>query len=226
MTSALRRIEHGGEAACEGRAFTIAAIGASGVGKTSMLGRVYRPDMFISQANSTTGIDMFSVFVKLAHKGEDVVVKMLLRDIAGQEKFTSMMPAFARNIDGCFVMFDSTNRETLQPALHWLREFRKFNTYAVCMLVATKIDLFETSQVKPFYTIDDMQRLAGENDCMAGFAEISSLSTKNLDRAVNQLAEMAYAEKSKAESLVMNDNRADVIDITRAKVAAKKRCDC
>ena len=226
MTSNLRRIKIGGEAAADGRLVTLAAIGPPGVGKTSMLARVQDPGVFSSQANSTAGVDMFSVYATLKHENKDTAVKLLMRDLAGQDKFTAMLPAFARNIDGVFVMFDSTNRDSLAPAMHWMREFRKNNTYAVCMLVATKIDLFETSEQKPFYTLDEMQQLAGDNECLAGFAEISSLSTKNLERAVNQLAELAYAERSKTDSLAMSDDRASIIVVKHARVNEKKRCDC
>lgn len=222
----LRRIQYGGDEAAEGRMVTLAAIGPPAVGKTTMLARIQTPEIFRSERNSTTGVDLFSIYATIKHRGKDTAVKLLLRDIAGQDKFTHMLPAFARDVDGCFVMFDSTNADTLVLALRWLTELRKSNSYAVCMLVATKIDVFESGPGKPFYTLADMQEVAAKNLCMAGFAEISSKTTKNLELAVERLAEMAYAERAASDAALVDDNRASTIRIGAAKVHEKKRCDC
>jgi GTPase SAR1 family protein len=211
----------------EGRVLRLAAIGGKGIGKTTMLLRIKEPDTFRSARIGTVGVDIFHQYIYLNEKSKEVVVKLTLNDFAGEDKFQTMLPAFARDLDGCFIMFDSTDKESFEHARHWQQELRKSNDYCICMLVATKIDLCSSEETKPWYSLDEMHKCSGDLDCAAGFAEISTLTKHNLDRAVLRLSQMAYDAKLLSEAQASGDS----INIANGgggggANSANKKCAC
>ena len=114
--------------------YKLILIGDSGVGKTSLL------EGFKEVSNvphSTIGVDFHIHNVK--SKNRDI--RLHIWDSAGQEQFQSIVQSYYRNIDGCFIVYDCTNRESFNNVERWVSDVNDKAGPLLYMLVCNKIDL-------------------------------------------------------------------------------------
>lgn len=77
------------------------------VGKTSIVNRHVNQE-FQGQYRVTVGADQFSHKMAI----DDVEYQYTIWDTAGQEKFRTLLDIFYKGSDGCFLVFDVTDRRT------------------------------------------------------------------------------------------------------------------
>eukprot|EP00163_Fabomonas_tropica_P009315 TRINITY_DN1910_c0_g1_i6.p1 TRINITY_DN1910_c0_g1~~TRINITY_DN1910_c0_g1_i6.p1 ORF type:complete len:224 (-),score=49.56 TRINITY_DN1910_c0_g1_i6:225-896(-) len=120
----------------------VIVIGDGSVGKTSLLDRYVR-NKFKPTTRHTIGVDFAIKEIKL---DDGSPVKLKLWDIAGQERFQNMTRVFYKGSSAAAVVFDITNRGSLQGAGKWKQDVDKKVTLEdgrplPCILMANKGDL-------------------------------------------------------------------------------------
>ncbi|VEL31585.1 unnamed protein product [Protopolystoma xenopodis] len=98
--------------------FRIILIGDSMVGKSSLV-KAFSDGDFTSLCDPTVGVDFCTRTIVLEN---GIRIKLQLWDTAGQEKFRSITRSYYRNSVGALLLFDITNRETLEHIPEWYEE--------------------------------------------------------------------------------------------------------
>ncbi|OHT15042.1 hypothetical protein TRFO_14561 [Tritrichomonas foetus] len=107
-------------------------------GKTSLHIRLIQKK-FILGTTATIGLD--SQF--LYFKNKEKTIRLLLYDSSSRKDTTRIMPHYFRDMNGCAVMYDMTNRESFVDAKFYLNLFYEQYHENVCfILVGSKCDLF------------------------------------------------------------------------------------
>ncbi len=87
--------------------FKIIFLGDQGVGKSSILNR-FAQDKFEQNYQATIGLDFHSKNVSI----DNINVRLLLYDTAGQEKFKSLIPMYIRDANIIVVVYDITSNNS------------------------------------------------------------------------------------------------------------------
>ena len=116
--------------------FKLVFLGEGAVGKTSLVGR-YVYDSFEGDYLATIGTDIHVKIVEI----DDVTVKLVVWDIAGQDDFAQLRKAYYQNSSGAFFVFDTTRPETLGRIDEWINTLYGVTGEIPLVLVENKIDL-------------------------------------------------------------------------------------
>ena len=118
--------------------FKILTLGESGVGKTCILRR-FVENKFSKNHLATIGIDFKTKTIYL--KGNEV--KLKIWDTAGQERFRNITNQYYKGADGIVLVYDLTNRETMEKIKDWMNQIQLNTTSSeiALVLVANKNDL-------------------------------------------------------------------------------------
>ena len=95
--------------------YKLVFLGDQGVGKTSIITR-FMYDSFDTAYQATIGIDFLSKTMYL----EDRTVRLQLWDTAGQERFHVITKAYYKGAHGIALVYDVTDRRTLDNIDYWL----------------------------------------------------------------------------------------------------------
>lgn len=95
-------------------------VGNSDVGKTCLIRRYTDPDNFRlpSKKISTIGVDQVTLKLKI----NEYLVRIIIWDPAGQERFESMTNSFYKGLDGVMLVFDVTNEKSYLNLTKWLNQ--------------------------------------------------------------------------------------------------------
>merc|ERR1712093_326559 len=96
----------------------VVAIGDSGVGKTSLI-QMFEHTRFTENFKPTIGADFSNKEITIDGK----IVMLQIWDTAGQERYQSLGTAFYRGADCCFLVYDITNRKSLDQLKIWKSSF-------------------------------------------------------------------------------------------------------
>src|SRR6516162_2293402 len=99
----------------------ICLLGATGVGKTSLVARFVR-SIFSDTYRTTIGVTIDKKRVRYSH-GE---LDLILWDLSGEDEFQSVTRAYMRGAAGLLVVVDGTRRATAETALRLHAEARVF----------------------------------------------------------------------------------------------------
>ncbi len=86
---------------------------------------------------ATLGTDIHVKVVEV----DDVRVKLVIWDIAGQDDFAQLRKAYYQNADGAFFVFDTTRPDTLDRIDDWVNALFSVTGKIPLVLVENKIDL-------------------------------------------------------------------------------------
>ncbi|KAI7846985.1 P-loop containing nucleoside triphosphate hydrolase protein [Circinella umbellata] len=95
--------------------YKILVVGDLGTGKTSIIRR-YVHNIFSSNYKSTIGVDFA---LKVIQWSPDIIVRLQLWDIAGQERFGNMTRVYYKEALGAFVVCDVTRQSTFEGVTKW-----------------------------------------------------------------------------------------------------------
>lgn len=132
----------------------IIVIGNSGTGKTSFCSR-WTKDSFNDYYRATIMTD----FSYRIYEYKNKIYKILLWDIAGQDKNIQISKLFIKNAHGVIIMTDIMNNNTLEAASAWKREVDLNKCFVdgkniPCLLIQNKIDLkndnYDTSSIEEY----------------------------------------------------------------------------
>jgi small GTP-binding protein len=136
-------------------------LGEGAVGKTSLVGR-YVYDSFEGDYLATIGTD---IHVKMIQVEDDVLVKLVVWDIAGQDDFAQLRKAYYQNTSGAFFVFDTTRPETIERIDEWIDALYSVTGPIPLVLLENKVDISKKS-IKAFvdkYEVDLIRTSAKED---------------------------------------------------------------
>jgi small GTP-binding protein len=114
----------------------ICMIGASAVGKTSLLSR-FVSSIFHERYSTTIGVKI--QVRRLARPGREV--DLVLWDLSGEDEFQSVQPSYLRGAAGYLLVIDGTRRDTFETALALQRKVSAATGDVPFLVVLNKADL-------------------------------------------------------------------------------------
>ena len=118
----------------------ICLIGDGAVGKTSLKNR-FIGESFTAKYLITIGADFAVKEVKLPDCEQDY--KLQIWDLAGQPRFSSVRSLYYKGSMGAILVFDVTNRSSVDNLYNWIKEFwvNSGETAVPIIILANKNDL-------------------------------------------------------------------------------------
>ena len=160
----------------------ICIIGDFAVGKTSLISR-YINNIFSDKYLSTVGV---KVDAKEIAYGNDVLLKLMVWDIVGKDKFTTLDENYLKGSSGYLLVADSTRKKTLD-AVFELHEYMQNNFEQLPFnLLFNKIDLTQE------WDLEDSQ-LEQVNDNGWSRHNTSAKTGENVEAVFYQLGEKLLA---------------------------------
>lgn len=162
----------------------IVLLGDSLVGKTSLVQR-YVYDSLSPDVGRTIGAVLHVKKLIL----DDVVHKLVIWDLGGQESYAQLREQFSANASAAFFIFDRTRLETLQHIDEWLSSLFASAGKIPVIVVENKVDL------EAMITEEQIQAMIAARELM--HIKTSAVENTNVDTAFTELVRVIMAEKSK-----------------------------
>jgi small GTP-binding protein len=150
--------------------YKVVFLGEAGSGKSSIVVRFARDEFFAFQ-EPTIGAAFLTQTVSL----DNGIVKMEIWDTAGQERYRSLAPMYYRGAKVAFIVYDVTNKDSLDKAKGWIEEVRiRGESDVIIVLFGNKMDLNDSRRVDK----TEGQALADKYDLL--FSEVSAKTGENI----------------------------------------------
>ena len=151
--------------------FKIFFLGDQFVGKSSIINRFFQ-NKFEFNYNATIGLDFHSKNVNINNN----IVRLLLYDIGGKEKYKSLIPLYIREANIIIIVYDISKKESFTHMEHWINETKDLKREdAILVLVGNKIDLEDKRAVKS----KEAEDFANEKGSL--FYEVSAKTGENVE---------------------------------------------
>lgn len=156
--------------------FKITVLGEAAVGKTSLLNR-FCEGIFQEDYKPTLGANIIRKDVNI---GDNTNVRLIMWDLAGQEKYNVIRSMYFQGCEGALLVYDVTRYNTFESVKsRWLRDFKKFiRKEGVYVLIGNKTDLID-DRVVPTEKGKDL----AENIKASHFIETSAKLGENIEQA-------------------------------------------
>ncbi|KAL6063560.1 Ras-related protein Rab-11A, variant 3 [Balamuthia mandrillaris] len=188
----------------------VVIIGDSGVGKSNIMSR-FTNGQFYEDSKTTIGVAFATKSFSINPDSPDLTpqegtdVKLQVWDTAGQERYRALCSAYYRGALGALVVYDITNRQSLEHIPKWLEELDRYCTQdVVVILVGNKCDLVSQRCV----SVEEGKRLAEKENMF--FIETSAKSGSNIEKAFVQLTKGAlsssFSRNTSCSLLLSNRN--------------------
>ncbi|MFW9962629.1 MAG: Rab family GTPase [Candidatus Sifarchaeia archaeon] len=162
----------------------VVMIGAGGSGKTALVNR-FLTHKFSEEYIVTIGSQFAvkTVPVETAN-GRSVLVKLLVWDLAGQQRFDFIRGSYYRGSKGALLVYDTTRKSTWLELPKWIKETEDaLGERIPIILLANKVDLAD-HRVITREMGEDFTREYNLTD----YLETSALSGQNVEEAFQILA--------------------------------------
>ena len=169
--------------------FKLVVCGDPGVGKTSTILR-FTDDAFKRTYIPTLGVNISEKNLKISNN----LVKLVLWDIAGQEKFDVMRHHFYKGLEAVILIFDLTNPISFESIPHWYRDIKNFiksESDLIGFILGNKEDLTNKRKINKEEAIKLAKNFNLE------YIEISALTGKNVESSFNRIANAIIELKTK-----------------------------
>jgi len=157
--------------------FKIVIFGDAGSGKTALTKR-FKTDSFISDSQMTIGIDFETKIFEVDGK----MVKLMIWDFGGEERFRFMLPEYVAGAMGGILMYDITHYPSLAHIDNWLSVINGKKEQIPLVLLGGKADLEIIRQI-PFKEGKKIANAKG----FSGFTECSSKTGENVEKSFENL---------------------------------------
>ena len=173
------------------RIFKLAVLGNSAVGKTSLINQ-YIHQKFEQDYHPSLGVNI--VIKEMDVEEKNAHIKMILWDIAGQEKYDLSRKAFFQGCVGALFVYDVTRPVTFKDVeSKWLKELTEFgNKNVAYLLIGNKNDLLDEKVV----STQDGKKLADKMKA-SEFIETSAKQGDNVEKAFKTLVLNVISNKEK-----------------------------
>lgn len=191
--------------------FKLVLLGESAVGKSSLVLRFVK-NQFDDYRESTIGAAFLTQTITL---DEGTKVKFEIWDTAGQERYKSLAPMYYRNANCAVVVYDITQRSSLDKAKAWVKELqRQASDGIVIALAGNKLDLAANRAIET----SEAEAYAKEAGLL--FFETSAKTAEN----VNQIF-TAIAQKL-PHDVPTRPRPARGVDLNRPSSSSSGGCNC
>ena len=162
----------------------VVMIGAGGSGKTALVSR-FLTQKFSEQYIVTIGSQFAVKTVTVDNfNGHSVVVKLLVWDLAGQERFDFIRSSYYKGSKGALLVFDTTRKNTWVDLPKWIDETETALGQRIpIILLANKVDLANERVITP-----EMGKAFVEEHGLVAYLETSALTGQNVEEAFSLLA--------------------------------------
>jgi len=196
--------------------YKILVVGDIGTGKTSIIKR-YVHNIFSIHYKSTIGVDFA---LKVLQWDNDIVVRLQLWDIAGQERFGNMTRVYYKEAVGALVVFDVTRVSTFEAVTKWKNDIDAKvmlpdGKPIPVVLLANKCDLAKEGLVKNAAQMDKHC----EDKGFIGWFETSAKDSLNIDKACRFLV-----SKILENDVSTIKDKEPVIDPSKETASPKQGC--
>lgn len=176
------------------RIFKLAVLGNSAVGKTSLINQ-YIHQKFEQDYHPSLGVNI--VIKEMDVEEKNAHVKMILWDIAGQDKYDLSRKAFFQGCVGALFVYDVTRPVTFKDVeSKWLKELTEFgNKNVAYLLIGNKNDLLDEKMV----STQDGEKLANKMKA-SEFIETSAKHGGNVEKAFKTLVLSVISNKEKVKA--------------------------
>jgi Ras-related protein Rab-11A len=159
----------------------IVLLGDPAVGKTSLITQ-FVDHSFEADYKSTLGVSIIAK--ELIVKNVDGKVKLIIWDIAGQEKYDLSRKFFFQGCTGALLVYDITRESSFNSIENkWLKDFKKFGKEeSTHILIGNKNDLKELRSINK----TDGKKLAKKIKAI-NFIETSARFGENVEQAFQNL---------------------------------------
>ena len=164
------------------KSFKIVLVGDTGVGKTSIFLK-YHKNTINGNHITTVSIDFEVKNVK--YKNKNYSIKIF--DTAGQERFKSMISPYFHMADGFFVVFDLTNKNSLDSVSQWLELINDKKKDAKYIILGNKDDL-ENNKLNDNEINNAFNNIKNYNNKL--FYKVSAKEGTNLTEVFNKMLEL------------------------------------
>ena len=182
----------------------IILLGDSGVGKTCLINR-WMTDSFRLDSMPTIG----GSFAEATFEKDGKSHMIHIWDTAGEEKFRSTAPIYARGATGALIVFDITNRTTFLNIESWISCLNFLNDIPV-LIVGNKSDLENKREIS-FSEADNYVHSIGKE-----YFETSASQGKGINEIFYHIMDLAISYDTKEQ-----DNIGNQIDFS---ISNKKKC--
>jgi len=156
----------------------IIIVGDADVGKSCIATR-FQYNKFDSNYEVTIGVEFFSKIIEVDNK----LIKVQIWDTAGQEAFDALIRSYFRNVDGCLLTFDLTNRKSFENIKKWIDKVKEeSNRLMSFILVGNKVDKLKER------CISYEEANAFSKKYKMEYIETSALNSRNIYNLFNILA--------------------------------------
>ena len=199
--------------------YKLIMLGDENVGKTSIINR-FKNNEYSGTYEPTLGLDFQTKSIMI----DNINVKLLLYDTAGQEKFRPLIPLYTKEANIIFLIYDITNYNSFSNIDKWHELLNNMNKdEEIFFLVGNKIDLIEERKVKE----EDAKNYADNNNFI--FQEVSALKGDGIeelfyDKLANQIKKQLLNNEKFVKDQEEEKLKFNLQDINKGKTKKKKRC--
>ena len=171
--------------------FKFALFGDSATGKTSLINR-YVDQKFDENYQPSLGVNI--VIKDLEVKDKNLKVRLILWDIAGQDRYELSRRMFFEGCTGALFVYDITRPSTLENVEYkWLPDLITYgNKASTFLLIGNKSDLTDLRKLST-----EEGRKAAERIDATNFIETSAKSGENVEKAFSNLLSKVISKRGK-----------------------------
>jgi len=161
--------------------FKLVLLGDAAVGKTSLVD-MYTHHRFKEDYKPTLGVNI--VVKGLEIEEINAQIRLVLWDIAGQEKYDLSRKMFFKGVVGALLVYDTTRDDTFTNIeSKWLKDLNEYSEEELsCILIGNKIDLNESRVVST-----EKGREFADRINASAFIETSAKYGENVEVAFKKL---------------------------------------
>lgn len=168
----------------------VCLLGDPAVGKTSLIRR-YVLDLFEEKYLSTIGakITKKTMNVRFPDPNPNVVLTLMIWDIAGQDDFRTVQATYYRGAEGALVVCDLTRKDTLTHLDNWVHAIHHVAGSLPVVFLLNKIDL----GIQAAFSEDELKAIA--TTFKAPYYLTSAKSGQGVEDAFNALSRKMLLQK-------------------------------
>jgi len=171
--------------------FKVIVIGDPAVGKTSLLTK-FSTKKFNTQYIPTVGVNITKEQISLSDNGKEVLVNLMIWDVAGQPQFYMLHKPYFNGADGIILVYDVTRSSTFSNVKNWWNTAVKYGLSGIPrLLVGNKIDLKDERKI-----ILPMANHLSE-ELNASYFETSALTGEGVNEIFEKIANLVFHYRTK-----------------------------